>query len=149
MRVVWFAVLAACDAGLPEPVEPSPPGPHEITAVVRIAGETEECSNLGGRHYTLEIDESAHRIVHFGGHGQLPIDGSSWPAIEANPRERYYVAKVRFDPFTLADGGWCLPPTHYAGSALAMRPATDLADARAQLAIEYGRLWPGPSSNRM
>lgn len=148
-----LALLVACDAGL-EPVGPMPPGQIDTHAVVRIAGEQEECSNLGGRHYAFEVDEPAHRRVQFGGHGQAPIDAfytatdDVVSAAHVKPEHRYYVARIRFEPFDEADQGWCIAGSHFDGVVLDLEPATGLAEARAQLAIEYGWPWPGPSSNR-
>lgn len=147
-------MLVACDAGRAEPVETTSPGPLETHAVVQIVGEQEECSNLGGRHYTLEIDEPARRRVHFGGHGQATIDGfytatdDVVSAARVKPEHRYYVAKIQFETFDETDWNWCVDRARFAGVARDLEPATGLAEARAKLAIEYGWPWPGPSSSR-
>jgi hypothetical protein len=138
MRIVLL-VLAACDAGL-VPVTPDDVGPivgadHRIYAVARLVANVEECSNLGGEHDTLEIDEPAHRLIHAGGHGDHLVGGTSMYGVVPGP-ERYYIAVLdRFGPVDIADPGWCLRDLpHYSGHAVRLVPARDRADAQRRLA---------------
>jgi acetylornithine deacetylase/succinyl-diaminopimelate desuccinylase-like protein len=110
-------------------------------AVVKLVGSAEECSGAGGTHYTLEVDESAKRILHGGGHasyGELARRDS-----EPKGYYEYYVAEVTVEGhagLSSSNPGWCiehLPP--YFGRASHFVAATDLADARAKLAALTAR----------
>ncbi len=138
MRIALL-VLAACDAGF-VPVAPDVDTnvvvgvDHRIYAVARLVGNVEECSNMGGEHDTLEIDEPVHRLIHAGGHGMYLVGGASmYKSVEP---ERYYIAVLdQFSPIAIRDPGWCLHDLpHYAGHAEHLVPARDRADALRRLA---------------
>jgi hypothetical protein len=136
-----FALLlvAACEMGI-VPVTPEVDtnvvvgADHRIYAVARLIANVGECSNMGGEHDTLEIDEPVHRLIHAGGHGMHLVGGeSSYRVVEP---ERYYIAVLdQFAAVDIADPGWCLHDLpHYAGHAEHLVPARDLADAQRRLA---------------
>jgi hypothetical protein len=117
--------------------------------VVQLVDWREECSNEGGEHYTLALDEPGNvpRVVHAGGHGidlhlagagplgrwELPLDAPGPVA------SGYFVAEValRDPPYDATHDvpAWCLSGLpSYAGSVLRLLPASDRDAARRQLA---------------
>src|SRR5258706_2449810 len=140
MRSFVLVVLAACEAGMiPATVDTTVApivGPDGRTyAVVHLIANAEECSNLGGEHDTLELDEPAHRLIHAGGHGEHLVGGATSYGMSAVP-DRYYIAVLdQFGPVEIRDPGWCLDHLpHYDGHAQVLLPARDRADARSRLA---------------
>jgi hypothetical protein len=160
----WFVlVLAACDAGapVPQPVSPSaqptwpPPAPApsppvtsaltvdgRTYAVVRLQEECGEATNLGGEHWTFDVDGMpAGFQLHGGGHGIFG-DGTTLPGrVESSEVwvGRYYVAEVRLLRAPSEIGGLtCTYHEKFDGTVSAVSPAKDLDDARRQLAAIPG-----------
>ncbi len=115
-----------------------------VYAVVRLVAAWSECTNLGGDHAILEVDEPAHRRVHVGGHGahlQLGLF-SPWFGNEPRPpadAPRYFIAQVEMrDGDRIAAGEigdcmgrrWPVPE----GIASDLVRARDLDAARLRLA---------------
>lgn len=107
-------------------------------AVVRLRGDCGEATNLGGIHWRFEADRgSAPLQLHGGGHGIYGDDTTLPGRIESDAVwiGRYYVAEVSmFRSPKKFDGFDCARDAVYSGSVNAVAPATDLADATAQLA---------------
>ena len=156
-------LLVACDAGTPIPQAASPghppvaqaspdlaPSPEDAIvkvdgrayAVVQVRDWRIECSNLGGTHWTFDVDGMGPQfLLHGGGHGifgdtSLPTGTGPAPS-GSGDASLYYVAEIQLvrPVDSVRDGGWCLGGLpRYQGSVLAVAPAPDLAVARARLA---------------
>jgi len=111
-------------------------------AVVRVRSWAIECSNLGGAHWTFDIDGMGPEYtLHGGGHGiyggtAIPIVSPKGIPSGAGDPDRYYVAHISNVPVEEpANDGWCVnEPTSFNGSVISIEAARDLTAARAALA---------------
>jgi hypothetical protein len=160
MKRLFVVLLVACDAGAPIPQPVSPPGsqptwpppeptpspevPSAITvdghtyAVVQLRADCGEATNLGGEHWTFDVDGMpAGFQLHGGGHGIFG-DGATLPGGIAADEVfvgRYYVADVTLlRAASELGGGACVYHEKFNGRVSAVSPAKDLDDARRQLA---------------
>ena len=127
---------------------PAPAASPEVTsaitvdghtyAVVRLRADCGEATNLGGEHWTFDVDGMPTGFqLHGGGHG-IYGDGTTLPGGIAADEVfvgRYYVADITLlrAPAELGEGD-CAYNEMYNGRVSAVSPAKDLADARRQLA---------------
>jgi len=165
--LLLVAGLAACDAGLPAPTPTTPPpaplpAPVVVAspmvsadgqdyAIVQLRGfRSELCTNMGGMVWWFSVEGMpADYRLRGGGHGIFGT-GSTLPGIETEAaadlswRDRYYVAEVTLPTRGRLEHHAPCDPDHslYDGTVLAVAPARDLDDARAQLAAAPGRGLP-------
>ncbi|HEY3808227.1 MAG TPA: hypothetical protein VGL61_36860 [Kofleriaceae bacterium] len=103
-----------------------------VYAVAKLVDVRDECSDMGGRHATFQLDETAHRAIHAGGHGDY-----------TTPTGVYYVLDFSFTALVVDGAGWCLDHMpKYAGQATRYMVAKDQSDARAKLADVRAHGWP-------
>lgn len=111
VTLLSIATLHAC-GGEVTPTPMASPAPARVAAdgatraVVRLVRIDEEASNLGGTHFTFELDgPGAPRFVHGGGHGFSLPDRD----LGRVPSD-FYVAEIVPSPrpFRVWDGGWGL-----------------------------------------
>ncbi|HEY1818118.1 MAG TPA: hypothetical protein VGG74_37505 [Kofleriaceae bacterium] len=127
----YHVALVAIALARASSAAPAAPASH-VYAVAKFVDVREECSDMGGRHVTFELDETAHRPIHAGGHGDY-----------AKPTGVYYVLDVSLKPVDVEGAGWCLDHMpKYAGEATRYMVAKDLGDARAKLADVRAHGWP-------
>jgi hypothetical protein len=159
MKSLLVVVLMACDAGapMPPPAAPMPAPAHErpellgltdtveppftvaggrTYAVVRLRGECDEATNLGGMHWRFEVDgKPAGFLLHGGGHG-IYGDGKTLPGLVAADtiwNGRYYIAEVSLFRAPAAISGLdCRGEDKYSGTVTAVTAARSLEDARSQ-----------------
>jgi hypothetical protein len=131
-------LLAIALLGCTHVMAPITAGDGHTYAVVRLVSVFDEMTDLGGLHYTLEIDEPGehHRLVHGGGHGVMWLpDGTMNRPVRGND---YYVAEITLASETFASpevGGIFIDDSpKYSGEAARFLHAHDLNDARCQLA---------------
>lgn len=165
MKVAWL-LIAACHGSSPapppmspaeQPSWPPPTKPRPATldgaaallahdghtyAVVRVRAWAIECSNLGGAHWTFDVDGlGPEYALHGGGHGivggtALPIDSPHGVPYGPGDPSRFYVAEISTVPLDdVPNEGWCISELHaFNGSVIAIEAARDLTEARAALA---------------
>lgn len=146
-----LVLLAACDAGMIPATRDDSAGvlagrDGHLYAVVRLVAAREECSNLGGEHATLAIDEPAARVVHAGGHGVRLGFGATSSGNEV-ASDRYFIAELRTltnEPGKpIRNPGWCLGELpRYHGDVARLVPVHDRADGQRRLAEIAARGMP-------
>jgi hypothetical protein len=153
MKLLAIALLACS-----HPMVPVTAGDGHMYAVVRLVAVRDDQSNMGGLHYTFEIDEPGdrHRLVHGGRHGQLLMPDGTLPEVTmgrapVRPND-YYVADLILFAKPIAGhevGGQLahgLPD--YNGDAYRYAHAHDVRDARCRLAhLATLGMEPYPSAN--
>jgi hypothetical protein len=117
-----FILLAACEAGAqlgsqtpaPSRAEPFTDVDGRVYAIVQLVGIAGEATNLGGNHFTFQLDEPGkQRFAHGGGHGFYG------PSLLT---ERFAAA------FYVRERGWVPQKAHYYVAELG--PVTDKRDLR-------------------